>query len=117
MFNFLVDLFNRPKQDAKIIEDVTENLQSNIDWIDARLKKLEENPKMVATENDEPWVSVVHTGFSDRNDPKSGFLELDWNEQFVKQLHDSGYSGRTDEEVVEMWLRDICRSIVDEPIE
>lgn len=74
-------------------------------------------PKEIATEKGEPWVAVVETGFADPKDPNTGFFELDWNKAFVEQLIEAGYSGRTDEDVIDLWFNDICRGVYDQPPE
>jgi hypothetical protein len=73
-----------------------------------RLAKL--NPKEQATEAKEPWVGVLQTHVA-KDDLKNGFFELDWNEFFVLQLRQAGYSGSTDEEVVDKWFQELCRNI------
>jgi hypothetical protein len=73
-----------------------------------RLAKL--NPKEQATESKEPWVGVLQTHVA-KDDIKNGFFELDWNEFFVLQLRQAGYSGATDEEVVDKWFQELCRNI------
>ena len=74
-------------------------------------------PKEIATEKGEPWVAVVETGFADPKNPNTGFFELDWNKAFVEQLIEAGYSGRTDEDVIDLWFNDICRGVYDQPPE
>lgn len=65
----------------------------------------------------EPWVDVINVNMEDKNDPSTGYLELDWNEAFVKQLVEAGYSGRTEEEIVDQWLNDLCRGIASDTLE
>ena len=85
---------------------------------EALQKELEtkaKTPKEIATEKGEPWVAVIDTGFADPKNPSTGFFELDWNKAFVEQLTEAGYSGRTDEDVIDMWFNDICRGVYDVP--
>lgn len=65
----------------------------------------------------EPWVDVINVNMEDKDDPSTGYLELDWNEAFVKQLVEAGYSGRTEEEIVDQWLNDLCRGIANDTME
>lgn len=81
-------------------------------WHRWRASKIEDEvlrEKTLANINEEPWVKVVSVQFEDPNKPTTGFFELDWNKKFVEQLSDAGYSGRTDEDIVDMWFNDICR--------
>ena len=58
-----------------------------------------------------PWVKVIEVHF-DKDNPQRGYFELDWNEDFVGLLGESGYAGPSDEAVVDLWFNDLCRSIV-----
>lgn len=73
-----------------------------------RLAKL--NPKELATEKKEPWVAVLDTHVNQEN-VRNGFFELDWNEYFVLQLRAAGYTGTTDEEIVDKWFQELCRNV------
>jgi hypothetical protein len=68
------------------------------------------SPKEIATENKEPWVAVLDTHVNKEN-IRNGFFELDWNEYFVLNLRTAGYTGATDEEIVDKWFQDLCRNI------
>ena len=78
---------------------------------DLRIAKL--SPKELATEKKVPWVSVLETHINPEN-PRNGFFELDWNEYFIAYLRDSGYTGGSDEEVVDGWFQELCREIGNE---
>ena len=73
-----------------------------------RIAKL--TPKERATENKEPWVAVLDTHVNKEN-VRNGFFELDWNEYFVLQLKSAGYTGATDEEIVDRWFNELCRNV------
>lgn len=79
-----------------------------------KAKKEEElakmNPKDRATALGEPWVGVIDTKVNAEN-PRNGFFEIDWNEHFVVQLQKSGFSGDTEEEIVDAWFKTLCRDI------
>jgi hypothetical protein len=66
--------------------------------------------KAEATAKKEPWVAVLDTQV-DPGNIRNGFFELDWNEYFILQLKSSGYSGTTEEEIVDQWFQDMCRNI------
>lgn len=71
------------------------------------------SPKLLATEKKEPWVSVLETHVDSKN-PRNGFFELDWNEYFIAYLRENGYTGGSDEEVVDGWFKDLCNQIGSE---
>jgi hypothetical protein len=62
-----------------------------------------------------PEVKVLNFDFDPAN-PKMGSMELDWNDEFVVTLRKAGYIGQTDEEVVNAWLTDVCKTIALEQI-
>lgn len=71
------------------------------------------DPKTAATANKEPWVAVLNTHVNPES-PRNGFFELDWNEYFVLMLRNNGYTGVTDEEIVDQWFSDLCREVGSE---
>ena len=69
--------------------------------------------KEEATAKGEPWVAVLDTQLNPNN-IKNGFFELDWNNQFIEELLDAGYSGETNEEIVDGWFKTIAVQILGE---
>jgi hypothetical protein len=67
-------------------------------------------PKELATEKREPWVAVLDTHVN-KDNIRNGFFELDWNEYFVLQLRAEGYTGDTDEAIVDQWFMELCRNV------
>ena len=80
-------------------------------------KKVEETKqptdKEKATEKGEPYIKVVETKVDPKN-PKYGYFDLDWNEHFVANLKEHGFSGTTDEEIVDHWFSVLCNTIAEE---
>lgn len=72
-------------------------------------------PKERATEQGEPYISVMDTKIN-KDNPRNGFFELDWNEHFITQLREAGYGYEADpeEEIVDRWFRDIVRNMLAE---
>jgi len=112
MKNFLkklvgLDKLEKSIADAEAIKQAAE--QAATDALElARIAKL--SPKELATEKKEPWVQVLQTHVNKEN-IRNGFFELDWNEYFVVQLRGAGYTGETDEEVVDKWFVELCRGV------
>jgi hypothetical protein len=73
----------------------------------------EVDPKTAATANQQPWVTVLQTHVNPEN-PRNGFFELDWNEYFVLMLRKNGYTGTSEEEIVDQWFSDLCREVGSE---
>ena len=76
-------------------------------------QKLEKTAKDMATEAGEPYIKVLDTNVDPEN-PKYGYFELDWNQHFVNNLKEHGFSGNTDEEVVDHWFSVLYNTIADE---
>jgi len=70
-----------------------------------------QHAKMISGVKKEPWVAVkrmeVHP-----DDPKQGYMELDWNDHFIAMLQEKGYTGKSDEDVANKWFNDICRTVL-----
>jgi hypothetical protein len=71
------------------------------------------DPKTAATANKQPWVAVLETHVNP-DSPRNGFFELDWNEYFVLMLRNNGYTGTSEEEIVDQWFSDLCREVGSE---
>lgn len=74
------------------------------------------DPKTIATEKGEPWVSIVSVELDPEN-INQGAFELDWNEFFVAKLIRAGYKGKDDAQIVDQWFQDVCRNVVLETYE
>jgi hypothetical protein len=72
-----------------------------------------EKEKQAATAKGEPWVAVLDTQVNPDN-IRNGFFELDWNNEFIEQLLDAGYSGETNEQIVDSWFRTIVSQMLAE---
>ena len=72
-----------------------------------------EKEKAQATKDKKPWVAVLDTQVNPDN-IKNGFFELDWNNQFIEELLDAGYSGESNEEIVDGWFKTIAVQILGE---
>ena len=69
--------------------------------------------KEIATAANEPWVNVMQTRV-DHDNPKNGFFELDWNDNFILMLRGAGFLGHTEEEVIDGWFKELCKSVAEE---
>ena len=76
----------------------------------------DKTPKDIATEKNEPWVSVISVELDPEN-IGNGAFELDWNDKFITNLVRAGYKGKTDSEMVDQWFQSVCRNILAENYE
>jgi len=56
--------------------------------------------KKGSKKSEEPMVKVLNLNVNPEN-PRNGFFELDWNDEFVNMLKQSGYQGASEEEIVD----------------
>jgi hypothetical protein len=97
-------------------EEKVKQLQKETKPKKPRKPKVEKTPKEIATEKGEPYVSVLSVDL-DKKNVGNGSFELDWNDAFIKELRAAGYPGKTDEDVVDMWFRSVCRNVLAEAYE
>ena len=90
-------------------EEATEEVKTSEELRREALEK----EKEAATAKGEPWVAVLDTQVNPDN-IRNGFFELDWNNEFIEQLLDAGYSGETNEQIVDAWFRTIVMQMLDE---
>ena len=69
--------------------------------------------KEMATARKEPFITVLETKV-DPNNPSNGYFELDWNSYFIDDLRKAGYTGVTEEEIIDKWFKALCQNILDE---
>ena len=63
--------------------------------------------------SEEPMVKVLSVNVNPEN-PRNGFFELDWNKEFVNMLQQNGYTGDSEEQIVDTWFQSLCRTIGNE---
>ena len=78
-----------------------------------KVKKTVKKTDKKTTKSEEPMVKVLQVNVNPEN-PKNGFFELDWNNEFVNMLKQNGYSGESEEEIVDRWFQSLCRTIGNE---
>jgi|TARA_B110000285_G_C15070126_1_gene587422 hypothetical protein len=69
--------------------------------------------KEQATKANKAWVAVLDTQVNPDN-IKNGFFELDWNNQFIEELLDAGYTGETNEAIVDSWFKSIVVQMLED---
>jgi hypothetical protein len=76
-------------------------------------RKSKLTPKELATKRKEPYIKVLNTHVN-ANNPHFGFFEFDWNDYFIEMLQSHGYTGKSEEQIVEAWYVDICKAVLAE---
>ncbi len=78
-----------------------------------KTKNTKAKTKKNSKKSEEPWVKVLNMNVNPEN-PRNGFFELDWNDEFVNMLTQHGYQGESQEEIVDRWFQTLCRTIGNE---
>jgi hypothetical protein len=63
-----------------------------------------------ATLLDEPWVGILESGFDPDKGVSGLYFTLDWNPQWIAKLAANGYNGQTEQQIIDMWFAEVCRS-------
>lgn len=108
MWNFWDILKMGPKVVAETSQPQVVNDTPKPDVTTAKPKIKKPKKKKV---KEEPVVEIKQFDF-DPKDPRVGSIELDWNNSFIDLLKTHGYASATDEEIVDLWLNDVCRTII-----
>ena len=95
---------NAESDDEKVLSAL------DIDLKNGRIGR-EQYDKRKAEILEEPYVNVIHMDVNPEN-AKARYIELEWNDHFVKFLHENGYTGTSDEDVVNKWFNDVCRTVL-----
>ena len=116
--DLMVKIDEMSKQLKGLSNYVKELRKENLQLVKELAKQEEEllskrDPKAYATRKKQPWVGVLDVKVNEKN-VRNGFFELDWNNEFIEQLIDAGYSGETNEEIVNGWFRTIAMQILEE---
>lgn len=119
----------------------TEPIASRYEWNDAFIKSLRNNgfpaetpaevisawEKATAIEaaervamwskankkaSNEPWVEIVSEEYDEFT--KQVSMTLDWNVAFIKMLRANGYSGSSEQEIVDKWFKRLSETIAAE---
>ncbi len=65
--------------------------------------------KKVRTVKDEPYITIK--GLEMATDGRLK-VEMDWNPQFIRYLRKAGIQGRTEEEVISVWLNKVSAKVL-----
>lgn len=100
-------LFDKFKKKSKNLQETTKE------------SKPRKSAKELATEQGEPYISVVQVEL-DPDNIGNGAFELDWNDKFIANLVRSGYQQKPNEDesvIVDRWFQDVCRNVLAENYE
>lgn len=111
----IIDEYEHDVQHAGIVSRDEASLEETMLEIKLKFNRIsqQEHDKALADLRSEPWVAMPDIRW-DPNDPGRSYFELDYNDHFVQFLKNNNYAGATDDQIVEAWLTDVCRSVAQE---
>lgn len=107
-----LSIFDWFKKEVKQVEPVVETtpvVEPKIENIKPK-KPRKPKAKKEPIAKVEPRVDILKFDFDPVN-PRLGSIELDWNDEFVELLQQHGYVGKSAEDIVDLWLNDVCKNI------
>lgn len=112
--NLRIDDYTRDYHIAELQNPDKDKVETLIALLDVDLAhgKITElaHAKEKATLLEEPWIGIVDQGFDADKGINGIYFEFDWNESWIVYLRMNGYIGASDEQVVDQWFSDVCRS-------
>jgi hypothetical protein len=102
--------------------DIAHGILDMFDYIKKKFskKKVITEKKLSAKEqadrDKEPYIEILSIEV-DSDDLGQGSFELDWNDIFVAKLVRAGYPGKTDQDIVDNWFKEVCRNVLLETYE
>lgn len=116
--NFKYGVITEYEYDTKIAQLEKDDIKKQIAILDVEFKHQKisklEHDKEVSTLEKKPWIDIIDHGFDPEKGINGVFFEFDWNELWIDYLRLNGYSGTSQEEIVEQWFNDVTRMVTDE---
>ncbi len=63
--------------------------------------------RKIKKNSNEPYVEIISEGIDEMGRLK---FEFDWNKAFISNLYSNGYTGSSEEEIVQKWFQSITTS-------
>lgn len=87
----------------------SEVFQSFLDAQDAEERnRVIEEEREALRNSPEPWVEVIGNSYDSEKNLK---VQLDWNDAFIRYLRVNGFTGATDDVVVQKWLAGLSNNL------
>jgi hypothetical protein len=70
--------------------------------------------RQTADLKEEPYIEIIKSDYDSQLGVNGLYFEFDWNDLWIEYLRLNGYYGVNDEQVVEQWFADLCRTVAAE---
>jgi hypothetical protein len=91
-----------PKKWASMVDDVERTKYELTEQLNTGKLSKNEYEKEIKTLDKEPYIHILNIEYNVKDGIHA--IEFDWNEYFIKELKENGYSGKTDEEIIDQWF-------------
>lgn len=81
--------------------------------LDSNLITKVEYDKQSATVRGEPYICIIDSNYKPDEKLDGLYFEFDWNDLWITELKEAGYTGFTDDQLVQRWFSDVCKSVSD----
>ncbi len=109
----VIDAYERDKQCVMAMskEWTIETKEEELLKIELKYQKIDEleYEKRLNDIRKNPWAKI-HFSYDENGDPTHIQTEVVYNEYFIKKLEKMGYSGETEDDLVESWLSQVFAS-------
>ena len=110
-----IDEYTKFKQLIEIeYEDNEKEKELKLLALDKKYAKIEEleYEKRLNDINKNPWAKI-HFNYDAEKDPENIQTEIVYNQYFIKKLQEQGYSGNSNDDIVQSWLSQVFAANVD----
>jgi len=82
--------------------------------LDKKFNKIDdlEYEKQMNDIDQNPWAKI-HFNYDENNDPDNMQTEIVYNDYFIKKLQSQGYSGNSNDDIIQSWLSQVFASNVE----
>ncbi len=90
------------------------DVQEDLLKIDYKFKKIDaiEYERKINDLHKNPWAKI-HFNYDENKDPENMQTEIVYNDYFIKKLQSQGYSGKSNDDIVQAWLSQVFAANVD----
>lgn len=76
-----------------------------------------EYQKKLADIKGEPFITIIESEYDAKQDINGFYFEFDWNAKWIELLVANGYTGFTEDQIVQRWFEDLCRGVIAETMQ
>ena len=111
-----IDAYEHDKNQIDIMSAEMKKIdvQEDLLKLDLKYNKIDaiEYERRINDLHKNPWAKI-HFNYDENNDPENMQTEIVYNDYFIKKLQSQGYSGKTNDDIIQSWLSQVFASNVE----